>query len=261
MSIRYEEVYVLICHHTEASSASDAKAEGSRIPIDQKILDSVRSLIVFCASLNHYVTVTPLLIPSLPESVLKWVLALANKYYVTTPWSNEPKLAPSNGCATLPNEGRLPRAKHGSAPPDEPTVWELFLRRAGLNPFAASIVLMQPPLQGSYSTSPSNGTYPTVAGSVPDVAERHMIPSPHDNLSLFVAMLPRDRRRHFAQLLGERVLARVESQLDRVWEANMLMSDNRRSTASSAGLTTYDPSPLHCYARNGTSRTRSRMGF
>ncbi|PGH17074.1 hypothetical protein AJ80_04947 [Polytolypa hystricis UAMH7299] len=231
VSLRYEEVYVLIGHHMEPSPTPRPNSDGSSIPIDKRTFHSVQSLIEFSSSLSGCATVTPLLIPSRSESVLSWVLALANKHYVSTPWSHGLERAAGENHPELSATKRVPQPAQITqvrAPADDPTVWELFLRYAGLNPFAANIIIMQPTAHASDVTPL---TYPTAAESATDVPKSDMVQSSQDNLSQFVAMHPRERRRQFVPVLGERTLARVELQLDGQWESSILMSDSRPSTA------------------------------
>ncbi|KAH6723079.1 hypothetical protein BKA61DRAFT_533847 [Leptodontidium sp. MPI-SDFR-AT-0119] len=79
------------------------------------------------------------------------------------------------------------------------TFWELFLRRAGLNAFAAQAVVaaLKAP-DGVDAGSPSK------AG--------------HFGLAAFVEMGMEDRIAHFGHICGHRVLARVSAAIDARWE-------------------------------------------
>lgn len=76
------------------------------------------------------------------------------------------------------------------------TQWELFLRRAGLNPFAAQVVLLVLREEEKLSLD-STCDQGTVSA-----------------LSRFVEMSTKTRRRLFAGLIGERVLGKVEATMD-----------------------------------------------
>ncbi|KAK6085525.1 nucleoporin Nup49 [Seiridium cupressi] len=83
------------------------------------------------------------------------------------------------------------------------TTWELVLRRAGMNAFAAQIVL-------STLKNPSG------------ISEGD---DGHRGLAAFINMSPQERRSKFGQLLGgERVLRRVGAALDASWDEHKLTS-------------------------------------
>ncbi|KAM0810525.1 hypothetical protein AB5N19_10874 [Seiridium cardinale] len=83
------------------------------------------------------------------------------------------------------------------------TTWELALRRAGMNAFAAQIVL-------STLKNPSG------------ISEGD---DDHRGLAAFINMSPQERRSKFGQLLGgERVLRRVGAALDASWDEHELTS-------------------------------------
>lgn len=76
------------------------------------------------------------------------------------------------------------------------TLWEVFLRRAGFNVFAAQAV-------ASHFKSPSN--------------ESDVTCSPHYGLGAFMTMTRDERMRQFGQLVGTRVLERVSRNVDGLW--------------------------------------------
>lgn len=97
--------------------------------------------------------------------------------------------------------------RHGLAQPmlleallEVETLWELFLRRAGFNVFAAQVVASQ--MKSSVS---SRAGCATTAVSTPQ------------GLSGFVTMTRAERMRRFGQLVGPRVLERVSCVVDEVW--------------------------------------------
>lgn len=76
------------------------------------------------------------------------------------------------------------------------TLWEVFLRRAGLNVYAAQVVASQlkpPSLDGEMAQQGMHG------------------------LGAFVTMTRAERLRRFGQLVGPRVLERVSATIDEVW--------------------------------------------
>lgn len=162
--LRYERLYLLICH--------SALKEPGALTMDNKTANSVRSLASFCSSLNPQCHVCPLLVPSTPEPLTQWVISLSNKHHFTRPsWASESPLCSDGALLT----------------PEDPTTWELFLRRAGLNSYAAQVVLS---LLGCRS---------------------------QDAVTRFVSMDPHERERLFGPVLGERVLSRVNKLLGVVW--------------------------------------------
>ena len=85
------------------------------------------------------------------------------------------------------------------------TQWELFLRRAGLNPFAAQVVLLVLREEGKLKLGSTydQGTVPALSG--------------------FIEMSSETRRRLFAGLIGERVLKRVEDIMDE-WQCDWALN-------------------------------------
>lgn len=79
---------------------------------------------------------------------------------------------------------------------EDETLWELFLRRAGLNVFAAQVVAGQ--LKVPRSEEGDTGS------------ARH-------GLAAFVTMTRAERRERFGQLVGLRVLERVSQMVDEMW--------------------------------------------
>lgn len=76
------------------------------------------------------------------------------------------------------------------------TLWELFLRRAGFNVFAAQVVASQLKQLGEDTVIPARGQH---------------------GLSAFVTMTRAERMRRFGQLVGPRVLERVSKAVDELW--------------------------------------------
>lgn len=76
------------------------------------------------------------------------------------------------------------------------TLWEVFLRRAGFNVFAAQAVASQ--------FKPPGG-------------ERTVAPSAQHGLSAFMTMTRDERMRRFGQLVGAKILERVSVAVDELW--------------------------------------------
>ncbi|KAI7977088.1 hypothetical protein EIK77_005293 [Talaromyces pinophilus] len=167
---RYEMLYVLVRSPLETS---------------MNILSSVRDLTNYCMSLNHICNIRVLLIAA--DDVLEWILSIAAKH------TTDPGLAP-------PLNGKESRT---SVPHfhDDQTQWEVFLRSAGLNPFAAQSVL------AVLKTSPAQ------PGRSEDVNQA-------STLSRFVEMPCRARRDMFRKLIGQRVFSRVNKTLETDWQVD-----------------------------------------
>ncbi|KAL1960415.1 hypothetical protein VTO42DRAFT_7714 [Malbranchea cinnamomea] len=195
--LRYEQLYVLICHSTSSKSGG--------FTIDSKTADSVGSLASFCASLNRHCQITPLLIPSSTDAVKHWILNLSNKHRFTLPsWVDETR---------SPNGGLL---NH-----EDPTAWERFLVYLGLNPFAAQAVLSlcpnkAPVVSVKHGLALAERKSWKESESLSTIGGRQCS-RPQDALRTFLSMDPHERRQKFGPILGDRVLSRVERQLNVAW--------------------------------------------
>lgn len=167
---RYETIYVLIRSPLETS---------------MKTWSSLRDLTKYCMSLNHACDIKVLLVTT--DHVLEWILSIAAKHAIDS------DLAPPLNAT----ESRT------SAPHfhDDQTQWEVFLRSAGLNPFAARSVLAMlktNPAQSRCSEDVNQGSA----------------------LSRFIEMPYQMRRHMFQKLVGQRVLWRVQKALDMDWQVD-----------------------------------------
>lgn len=172
--VPYEQLYVLICHpssfiktRTPLISNLD-NPEPTSMTIDTPTANSIRSLVSFSSSLSLVASVTPLIVPYEPSELMKWITSLAYKHALQS----------------LPIPAQLQ---------EEETTSELFLRRAGLNPFAAQYIL-------STMTDGSDGD------------------GRSSSLTTFVNMDPRERRQRFVAVIGERLFSRVERRLEMRWD-------------------------------------------
>ncbi|KAL4952668.1 hypothetical protein BDW69DRAFT_185192 [Aspergillus filifer] len=204
LSIRYERLYVLITHNADQINAklprSRTQTTNLTLSADKPLLTSLTSLSAFCASLpastsnacggqgQGYASVTPLLIPSTPDSITSWILALAHKHLCAIPTPRS--LSQSNTFTPINPKPQLV----GLLGEAQESVWEVFLTRAGLNPFAARVVIA--------------------------ILERDGGRSGISPLSRFVEMSADERRALFERILGERTLKRVESLIERDWQCD-----------------------------------------
>lgn len=196
---RYEQLYIFICH----AGGTTTKKNPVGPTADKRALASITSLIAFCNSASKYSTISPLLItPSAPETVSEWILSLAYKHSFEVPQSSsvgmEMEMERSIIGSTPINPNNNNNKKLGPTCMETETQWELFLRRAGLNPFAAQVILAV--------MREGDG----VAGEkalTSDHTESVRVPA----LSRFIEMSAEHRRRLFAGLIGDRVLKRIEA--------------------------------------------------
>ncbi|KAL4961764.1 uncharacterized protein BDV14DRAFT_210983 [Aspergillus stella-maris] len=204
LSTRYEQLYILITQNADQNNAKGPRSRtqdaNPTLSADKPLLTSLTSLSAFCTSLSistsnarggqgqGYASVTPLLIPSSPESITSWILALAHKHLCAIP---APRNLPQNNAFTPINPKPQLVGLLGNA---QESVWEGFLRRAGLNPFAARVVIA--------------------------ILERDGCQSGISSISRFVEMSVPQRRMLFGGLLGDKTLKRVESLIERDWQCD-----------------------------------------
>ncbi|KAL4800733.1 hypothetical protein BDV19DRAFT_396237 [Aspergillus venezuelensis] len=204
LSTRYEQLYILITHNTDQNNAkrprSRTQTTNFSLSADKLLLTSLISLSAFCTSLSisisnagggqgqGYASVTPLLIPSAPDSITSWILALAHKHLCAVP---APRTVSQNYAFTPINPKPQLVELLGEA---QESVWEVFLRRAGLNPFAARVVIA--------------------------ILERDGGQSGISSLSIFIEMSADERRALFEVILGHKTLRRVESLIERDWHCD-----------------------------------------
>lgn len=200
LSTRYQQLYVFISHSTEQSKRSKPRVSNPQLSANKSLLDSLTSLSAFCTSLSEYSSITPLMIPSVPESAAAWILALAHKHICQLPPQRPNSLSQYTIAFTPVN----PKPQLGALleNPGE-SVWELFLRRMGLNPYAAHVVLAVLRRDGE---DVANGS---------GFHESRVQQTGVEYLSRFVEMTPEGRKALFGGLLGERVLKRVDSLIER----------------------------------------------
>lgn len=167
---RYEMLYVLVRSPLETS---------------MNILSSVRDLTTYCMSLNHICNIKVLFIAT--DDMLEWILSIAAKHTI------DPDLVPP---LNTTESGTSVSHFH-----QDQTRWEVFLRSAGLNPFAAQSVLA---VLKTSSAQPCGSE---------DVDQASV-------LSRFVEMPCRTRRGMFQKLVGQRVLSGVNKALEMDWQVD-----------------------------------------
>lgn len=170
-AVRYERLIVLISgNRIEDSRGSKSSSEA--IMLDERDCEAFVDFNAFCLSTQDDTQV--IFTSGDVQNLAKWVVALMIKY----------------GHANA--QMRLLQ--------DE-TLWEIFLRRAGMNAFAAQAILAR-------LKKPEN-----------DVNETHSDGSAMEfGLTAFIRMSPRERGDRFGVLLGGyRVLERVSKVLDAQW--------------------------------------------
>ncbi len=171
---RYERLLLLV-------SAGKGSATTTEDP-DERDVEAIAELTIFATTLEHGISIV--FIAGANEEMARWVVGLLT----TSP-------PPREGFTLLPDD----------------TLWELFLRRAGMNSFAAQVVLseLKPP-DGDIdimdcSISSQSASSPGRAGSI-------------FGLPAFVRMEVGERLRRFEGLLGGRkTLLRVSDVVDMWW--------------------------------------------
>lgn len=194
LSLRYDYIYVLICH--APSNTVDLNTTSPTLTMDPKTLFSVQSLMTFCASLSNYSSIIPLVVPSVQNAILEWIITLANKHAYSFKNLNE-----TNIRFTPINE---PKYQPSFESIHEETPWELFLRRAGLNPFAALAVL-------DFIEWRESSESADLPGSVNGDRCRPR------GLSTFIEMDPDVRRKLFDTIIGRRAIEAIEHAIEREW--------------------------------------------
>lgn len=241
VAMRYELIYVLIrlpVLETRKGPATgvdrtspDSKSQSRPEPIatDPKTLSSIRSLTAFCALLGQFSTVIPLLVPASEAELVDWICSIAQKHTLSTAGVFPPAEESSSGVISSissdhSKEESLPSSFSRFSYLDEETQWELFLRRAGFNPFAAQTVLGI--VKTIYQRDNKQDTGPTDSSIFPDIPTttnastvRESMPGQAPaGLSLFIELYPSEREHLFGKIVGERVLRRVERCIVQDWQ-------------------------------------------
>lgn len=166
---RYERLILLISggNGNVIDPSGDDAMQATLDPITDSDCTALAEFMAFCSTLRE--DVQALFVPGGDEQLAQWIVATMARYC-------------SNNMSLIQDE----------------TLWELFLRRAGMNAFAAQTVLCQ---LGSSSRDFEGGQEVVESG-----------------LRMFVNMSLEERLRRFEGLLGGRsVLIRVSERLDARW--------------------------------------------
>ncbi|KAI9772360.1 MAG: hypothetical protein M1839_002496 [Geoglossum umbratile] len=168
LSQRYERLIVLVSEG-RISNGSTKAYENDSLPmaeLNEKDSDALAELMSFAAVSNDEIAI--LFASGGEEELAKWIVALMVKYSIA---DQEVKLV------------------------QEESLWEVFLRRAGVNAFAAQVILSELKQQGDRVSQ---------SGDV--------------GLMEFIKMAPQERVERFGHLLGGRkLLDRVGVQIDMEW--------------------------------------------
>ncbi|KAK5115609.1 hypothetical protein LTR85_009780 [Meristemomyces frigidus] len=174
VSDRYEQLVVLVSEGRQTVADCPAQAQA----LDGRDCDALSDLMGFTAQLDADVEVK--YVPGGEDELVSWVAASISSHCVS---SDDTKLLP------------------------EETLWERFLRSAGMNAFAAQVILgkLKQPEANSMAESESSSTLQSTQGSC-------------YGLPAFVRMSTEQRVQHFGPLLGgHSVLRRVSEVLDSGW--------------------------------------------
>ncbi len=170
-SPRYERLLVLISHNQDIDPSSDSISTNAQ-SLDDDDCTAISEFTAFCSTLPD--DVQPFFVAGGEEDLAKWIVATMVKHGMNT----------DSGIKLLQDE----------------TLWEVFLRRAGMNAFAAQAVLatLKAPDQNDIN---AGGMQETDFG-----------------LTAFVKMPVEERFAQFETLLGGRsLLERVSRVLDARW--------------------------------------------
>jgi hypothetical protein len=164
---RYERLTIMV-HEDRGSN--------QQRPLDSHESSELVSLINFCAAQNHDIQV--IYIPGDESALATWVVASMVRYGLDDP---EVQLLP------------------------ETSSWELFLRKAGMDVFAAQVVLVKLKVPESMPAS---------------TTEQHY------GLPAFIMMSEAERLRRFGTLFGgEKTLSKVSMAIDGSWTRDVVAGD------------------------------------
>ncbi|KAL2354398.1 hypothetical protein BJ546DRAFT_878679 [Cryomyces antarcticus] len=171
---RYEKLVVLVSEGRSGPAEAQSVTTGPNTP-DERDCDALTDLMVFAATAATDISVS--YVAGGEEQLAQWIVGSMIKYGDCRP------------------DARLLQ--------DE-TLWELFLRHAGMNAYAAQAILSE--LKAPTEAQDSSAQSPVQARGA------------SFGLAAFVAMTPQERLRRFEALLGGgRVLRRVSTVLDAKW--------------------------------------------
>ncbi|EMC91710.1 hypothetical protein BAUCODRAFT_126707 [Baudoinia panamericana UAMH 10762] len=178
IALRYERVIVIV-------------SEGCEDLVHSQCLDDrACSALAEFISYSSYLSVEAMYLPGGEKELVSWVASVISIHAVDMAQDGQ-------GVGLLQDE----------------TLWERFLRTAGMNAFAAQIVLSR--LKKAHNDMTASGI---------TLSSIHSVDRDAFGLAIFVTMSVRERIQTFAPLLGgERVLTRVSEVIDRRWVTNAAM--------------------------------------
>lgn len=169
---RYERLLIIVNHDTSASSTNNVgnTAAGG---LDQRDCEVLAEFTVFCSATND--DCRAFLVAGMEETLAQWIVSLMIKYGLN-----------DSNVKLLQDE----------------TLWEVFLRRAGMNAFAAQAVLSELKPRETSSHGDCSAVHPAIKYG----------------LSAFVKMSIEERLARFQPLLGgNNVLTSCSRTLDAGW--------------------------------------------
>lgn len=169
---RYERLLVIVSHDTSASPTNTVSnmAAGQ---LDHRDCEALGEFTAFCSAIDD--DCRAFLVAGTEEILAQWIVSLMIKYGLI-----------NNNVRLLQDE----------------TLWEVFLRRAGMNAFAAQAILSELKPPDSNSNRARSAVHP---------AQKY-------GLSAFVNMSPEERLARFQPLLGgSNVLTSCSRTLDAGW--------------------------------------------
>lgn len=209
---RYEQLYIFVSHNMDGnqsqSQGSGSGKKPSKPTTDRRTLAAITSLTAFCNSASVYATITPLLIPSAPDALGEWVLSLAHKHAFTPSHFGD-----SGGNRSTPGNRSGIRIVPSAQTAEKASNWELFLRHAGMNPFAALTtlsIMRKAEREELASAGQTTSEYVYLCNRKRRVR----------SLSKFLEMESERRRKLLEDLVGRRVLRRVEAMIEQDWQCD-----------------------------------------
>lgn len=169
---RYERLIVVISQDQKMADLTDVGA----CDFDHSDCEAFAEFIAFCATLQNS-EVQPLFVAGGVDELARWIVALMVKH----------GFSDQDGIKLLLDE----------------TLWEIFLRRAGMNAYAAQAIL---------------GTLKAPDQSTDEVSDMGRLQGADFGLGAFVMMSAEERQKRFETLLGgRRLLETVSKILDTRW--------------------------------------------
>jgi hypothetical protein len=219
---RYDRLYVLVRLPTEQQPNGPDRTSTNSVTIDNKNLSAFRGLSAFCHSLSQSSTIILRLVSWSPPSIVDMVCAITEKHSGNMNGRNVHPALPGGNYANTTLSNSFTNLIH------EVTPWELFLCQAGLNPFAAQIILVmmtervhahqqQLPPPPQPVNDPEKSKFFSMVREEPKRGYYPNHTSSPQGLSAFIEMSVPERASIFGSIVGEKVLQRVNIRLNTPW--------------------------------------------